>query len=253
MLITQIIMKQIRDYPIVTTLSIAVGTVLASEVIWKLVQCSRNKREKASRVHEVIVFNELGEICAAAHMRNNSIGSQEPQVSPCCNAHCSLRNVAKIAEQIDRAVYSIDLAIFTFSSLYLADALKRALQRGVIIRIISDGEMVYCTGSQITMLAQLGVPVRVPITTNLMHNKFCIIDGVERVEEIRLLRKLKWMRPCYSIVISGSLNWTAQGLGGNWENCIITADEKLTATFQAEFQRMWRAFGKTEASQIQPK
>nr|CAL26371.1 CG12314 [Drosophila melanogaster] len=253
MVITQIIMKQIRDYPIVSTISIAVSTVLASEVIWKLVQCSRSKREKASRVHEVIIFNELGEICAAVHMRNSSMGSQKPQVSPCCNMHCSLRNVAKIVEQIDRAVYSIDLAIYTFTSLFLADSIKRALQRGVIIRIISDGEMVYSKGSQISMLAQLGVPVRVPITTNLMHNKFCIIDGFERVEEIRLLRKLKFMRPCYSIVISGSVNWTALGLGGNWENCIITADEKLTATFQAEFQRMWRAFAKTEGSQIQLK
>ncbi|XP_043648164.1 mitochondrial cardiolipin hydrolase [Drosophila teissieri] len=253
MLNTQIILEQIRYHPIVATISIAVGTVLASEVIWNVVQYFRSKRKKANRVHEVVVFNELGEICAAQHLWNTRPGSQEPKVTHCRNTHCTLRNVGKIAEQIDRAVYSIDLAIYTFTSFSLADALKRALERDVSIRIISDGEMVFSSGSQITMLARLGVPVRVPITTYMMHNKFCIIDGVERVEEIRLLRKRKGMRPCYSIVVSGSVNWTRQGLGGNWENCIITADDKLTAMFQTEFNRMWKAFEKTDESLIQPK
>jgi len=71
-------MEQIRDHPIVATISIAVGAVLASEVMWKAVLYFRDKREKARRVHEVVCFNELGEICAAQHLRNCSPGSPEP-------------------------------------------------------------------------------------------------------------------------------------------------------------------------------
>nr|XP_016945548.1 mitochondrial cardiolipin hydrolase [Drosophila suzukii] len=251
MLSSQLIMEQIRDHPIVATISIAVGAVLASEVMWKAVLYFRDKREKARRVHEVVCFNELGEICAAQHLRNCSPGSPEPVVFRCQNKHCTLRNVGKIVEQIDRAEHSIDLAIYTFTSLTVAEAFKRALQRGVNIRIISDGEMVYSFGSQITTLARFGVPVRVPITTYMMHNKYCIIDGVERVKEIRMLKKRKWMRPCYSIAIIGSVNWTRQGFGGNWEACVITHDEKVTLMLQAEFNRMWKAFEKDENKIIQ--
>ncbi|KAH8353570.1 hypothetical protein KR084_011876 [Drosophila pseudotakahashii] len=251
MLYSQLIMEQIRDHPVAATISIAVGAVLASEVIWKAVLYFRGKKEKASRVHEVVCFNELGEICAAQHLRNCRPGSPEPLVTHCRNKYCTLRNVGKIVEQIDRAEYSIDLAIYTFTSLTLAEAMKRALQRGVNIRIISDGEMVYSGGSQITMLARFGVPVRVPITTYMMHNKFCVIDGVERVEEIRKLRKRTWMRPSYSIAVIGSVNWTRQGLGCNWEACVITHDEKLGFMLQSEFNRMWKAFEKNESQVIQ--
>ncbi|XP_016980795.1 mitochondrial cardiolipin hydrolase [Drosophila rhopaloa] len=254
MLNTALFMQQIREHPIVATISIAAGTILASEVIWKAVKFfhSQLSGKRPLRVHEVLSFNELGDICAAQHLRKSMPGSPELTKSPepivlqCRNMYCSLRNVGKIVEQIDRAVYSLDVAIYTFSSLILADAFKRALQRGVSVRIISDREMVFSSGSQINVLACLGVPVRMPITSKMMHNKYCVIDGVERVEEIRRLKQRKWIRPYCSVVVSGSVNWTRQGFGGNWENCILSEDKELARMFQADFTRMWKAFEKSE-------
>ncbi|XP_017065474.1 mitochondrial cardiolipin hydrolase [Drosophila eugracilis] len=243
MLNFRFIMEHIRNHPIVSTISIFVGMGLVSEVIWKTVEYFRDKREKASRVHEVLIFNELGEICASHHLRECYPKTLEFH---CQNKYCTTKNTGKIVEQFDRAVYSIDLAIYTFTSMTISEALKRALHRGVNIRIISDGEMVYSCGSQIIVLSELGIPVRVPTTTHIMHNKYCVIDGAERVEEIRQAKKRKWMRPCHSIAITGSVNWTRQGFGGNWENCVITADEKISSMLQAEFDRMWRAFAKSE-------
>ncbi|XP_017115790.1 mitochondrial cardiolipin hydrolase [Drosophila elegans] len=248
-------MEQIQKHPIVATISIAAGAILASEVIWKVFTFLQGQLsgKKPLRVHEVLTFNELGDICAAQHLRSSDLSkSPDAVVLQCRNQHCTLRNVGKIVEQIDQAQYSIDIAIYTFTSLVLADAFKRALLRGVNIRIISDREMVFSAGSQINVLACLGVPVRTPITTYMMHNKYCVIDGVERVEEIRLLKKRKWMRPSCSVVVSGSVNWTRQGFGGNWENCILSADEKLARMFQADFARMWKAFENSE-DKLKPK
>ncbi|XP_017049071.1 mitochondrial cardiolipin hydrolase [Drosophila ficusphila] len=245
MLCTQLIMDHIRSHPILATISVGAGTVFVSEVVWKVVKYFLGLRKKQLVVNEVLVFNELGEICAAQHLRNSIPGSG-PMVTQCRNEHCSQRNLEKIVEQIDRAVYSIDVAIYTFTSIFLAEAFKRALQRGVNLRIITDREMCYSSGSQINELARLGVPVRAPDSTKMMHNKYCVIDGAERVEEIRLLKQRKWMRPFCSVIITGSVNWTRQGFGGNWENCIISADEEFAGKFQADFSRMWKAFKKTE-------
>ncbi|XP_017024359.1 mitochondrial cardiolipin hydrolase [Drosophila kikkawai] len=227
-------------------IALGAGTILASEVIWGAIKYPLRLigKLRPPRVHEVVFFNELVENCYSLHynnIRSDSEGSMEPD-SQCANPYCTIKGIGKMVKQIDQAVYAVDIAIYTFTSMALCEALKRALHRGVSIRIISDREMVFSSGSQINLCADLGVPVRGPTTTFLMHHKFLVIDGVERVQEIQRLKQRKWMQNTRSVLISGSVNWTRMGFGGNWENCIITDDKVLAGAFQAEFNRMWKAF-----------
>ncbi|XP_022220904.2 mitochondrial cardiolipin hydrolase [Drosophila obscura] len=224
------------SHPILATVTVFAGTVLASELLWKAIKYVRGHKRRL-RVHEVLFFNELGEICFEQHRGKSSTAVD------CGNNHCSLRKLDKIAALMDEAQYSIDIAIYTFTSKVLWEALKRALQRGVSIRVISDREMVYSTKSQILNMAAFGVPVRGPFTTTLiMHHKFCVIDGKTRVQEILQLKQRKWPRPYESVLISGSVNWTYNGFCGNYENCTISSDEVMTCQFQEEFNRMWMGF-----------
>ncbi|KAH8260842.1 hypothetical protein KR038_007537, partial [Drosophila bunnanda] len=236
----------VQNHPYLATVVLGAGTILASEVMWRAVKFSMGLivNTKPLRVHEVVIFNELGETCSSLHYSNvrmESEGLVVPDLT-CDNPFCSVKGVGKIEQQIDKAVYALDAAIYTFTSMALCEAFKRARQRGVIIRIIGDNEMVFCSGSQLGTLADLGVQVRGPSARFLMHHKFVVIDGVERVQEIQRLKQRKWMQDTRSVLISGSVNWTRMGFGGNWENCIITDDKLLTDSFQTEFSRMWISF-----------
>ncbi|KAH8391520.1 hypothetical protein KR200_003095, partial [Drosophila serrata] len=236
----------VQNHPYLATVALGAGTILASEVIWRVLKFPMGLigKTKPLRVHEVVLFNELGETCSSLHYSNIRSESEGLVVAEltCDNPYCSFKGLSKMVQQIDKAVYAMDVAIYTFSSIPLCEALKRALQRGVTIRIITDNEMVSASGSQLSHLADLGVPVRGHGTSYLMHHKFVVIDGVERVQEIQRLKKRKWMQDTCSVLINGSVNWTRMGFGGNWENCIITDDNVLAHSFQAEFNRMWKAF-----------
>ncbi|KAH8323367.1 hypothetical protein KR067_006279, partial [Drosophila pandora] len=220
-------------------IQIAVVAV-ATEAIWIGVRFRKQPiPETKPRLDKILIFNELGESCALFHKRYKAPGFARK----CPNKYCSMAHMDTIVEHIDKAVYSIDISIYTFSSLTISEAFRRALLRGVTLRIISDNEMVSSAGSQVKVLAGLGVPVLAIETTYMMHNKFCIIDGLERVEEIRRQKNIKLKHTPCSIVITGSINWTRQAFNLNWENIFITDDEFVTAQYQMEFSRMWDFFG----------
>ncbi|XP_068150320.1 mitochondrial cardiolipin hydrolase [Drosophila tropicalis] len=238
------IVALVKSHPIATLLTIGV----ASEIIWRTyIYVRKNALTSKRKVHEVLFFNEKGGSCLAKHLQNTH-KMPRPTIFPdsqCRNEFCTSKHTHRIAYEMDQAQYSLDLAIYTLTSVTLIDAINRSLERGVIVRLISDHEMVDSSGSQIRSMVGARVPVRCPDSNSMMHHKFCVIDGEARVNEILELKKRKSVRPYNSILISGSVNWTRQGLGGNWENCIITSDKVLTKSFQAEFRRMWNAFKST--------
>lgn len=140
------------------------------------------ERSSANEVCEVIWTNELTQSCAVNHNfestgRGGGAASSSPshQSSPrmtsqgrivnlpipnsntkCENPFCAAYNVGRLIELIDSALYSIDLAMYTFTSFELSQAFVRALKRGVFVRIISDHEMAYSTNSQIITLTKAG-------------------------------------------------------------------------------------------------
>ncbi|XP_067641845.1 mitochondrial cardiolipin hydrolase isoform X2 [Eurosta solidaginis] len=252
------------------SLTTSISAVFLSEIVYRGYLYVRENlwRRDASddEIAEVIWTNELTQSCAGGHvLKTQSDGKgptqpesptngmienghvaklPSPSVSPTCqNRFCAAKNVGRLIALIDQARYTIDLAMYTFTSYDLSQAFLRAIRRGVSVRIISDNEMVYSSGSQIITLTKAGVPVRCPLTTMLMHHKFCLLDGPKRARLVLAnINKTYDTKTVKGVVMSGSLNWTMQGFGGNWENIVISSNKQLVEQFEEEFQRMWLAF-----------
>lgn len=222
----------LSQYPIWAKITLGVGTALACKILWSFGQFVRRKISASSngKVLEVLIFNELSVFCDAAdHVEEGT----------CTNKSCTKRNIRKIVQLIERAEYSIDIAMYTFTLCELTLALEQALLRGVQLRLISDHEMICSSKSQIMRLNELGIEVRAPKTTAMMHHKFLVIDGPRRLAEIFDKGK---PGDYSSMVLTGSVNWTMQGVAGNWELCIISSDQVMVTKYEAEFFRMWKAF-----------
>src|SRR5690606_15988443 len=104
---------------------------------------------------------------------------------------------------IDRAEQRIDAAVFEMTSQPVTDALLRAHERGVQIRIVTDGD--HGLERPDTTLDQLE-DVDIPIVSDgnrgaYMHNKFFVID-----------RLYVW---------TGSTNITTNGLYNNNNNALL--------------------------------
>ncbi|XP_034472411.1 mitochondrial cardiolipin hydrolase [Drosophila innubila] len=178
-----------------------------------------------------MIFNELSECCA----RNYN-------ATPCENENCMHRNIQNVIKYIDEAKYTIDFAMYTFTVIGIMNALIEAYKRGVNIRIITDNEMLCSSGGKMSYLeTELPIDIRVPqLKTVMMHHKFMVIDGhrgvYDTVGKIPPPFKVEPYRP---LVLTGSVNWTMQGFGGNWENCLVTTDIVTVTKLEEEFYRMW--------------
>lgn len=124
-----------------------------------------------------------------------------------------------IAFHISRAKKSIDLCVFTISDETLGRSLKNAHNKGIKVRLITDGNKMRDSGSQIKDLARAGIQVKVDNSKYHMHNKFGLIDG--------------------RIAFTGSYNWTYTAKTFNQENLVITTNYTIVNAFVAEFEQLW--------------
>lgn len=225
---------------------IGLSTIIASEIAYRYIRrwmerCAEIRASRTNReVADVIWINEHTQDCAVKNGQNSPKFFHNG--NKCKNMFCYPRNIRKIIQFIDDAKYSIDLSMYIFTSHDLAQAFHRAIKRGLKVRIISDQEMCFSSGSRITDLTKCGIPVRFPNATNmLMHHKFCILDGPGRLRALSNTKKNSTdnLQP---ILFTGSLNWTHQGFNANFENMIITSNGKLIEKFEEEFERMWLSF-----------
>jgi len=124
-----------------------------------------------------------------------------------------------LVDLIDRAKHRIHVAIFTFTSDVLAEALIRAHMRGVEVLVVLELDQVSVRGSEYGRLRSSGVNVRVDGNPSLMHHKFMVIDD--------------------KIVVTGSYNWSAAAEDRNDENLVVIISEKINQSYEREFQRIW--------------
>ncbi len=136
-----------------------------------------------------------------------------------------------ILAQLDGARRYIHVAMYAFTSRYLAQALVRARERGVEVKVVLDGsfqeESEYSKGDY---LKRKGIPVKLvtpvvmrgmKVIKGLMHHKFAVID--------------------HRVVITGSYNWTARAERVNYENLLIFVDSPgLAEAYEREFERLWK-------------
>ena len=120
-----------------------------------------------------------------------------------------LRNTRKHAE----------LCVFTLSDDRISDEVLAAHRRGVAIRLLTDNQKEFDSGSDIGRLRDAGVAVAVDRTEAHMHHKFAIFDG-------------EWL-------LNGSYNWTRSAGEFNEENLVQSNDPTLLQRFSEQFEQLW--------------
>ena len=135
------------------------------------------------------------------------------------NRRPSPYELALIAD-IDAATRSVDMATYEYNLTSIADALARAEQRGVRVRLALDRENLDDPTMAEWVGAAQGVttPVTWEQTDAFMHSKFIIVDA-----------KLVW---------TGSWNATNNDTYRNNNNLLRITAPALVANYQAEFAQM---------------
>jgi phosphatidylserine/phosphatidylglycerophosphate/cardiolipin synthase-like enzyme len=125
----------------------------------------------------------------------------------------------KLVEQINSAEESIDVAIYSFSSNEIAEALINAKERGVEVRVVFDYLQASAEYSVDEFIESEGIKIKIKKDSGAMHNKFCIIDGEK--------------------VLTGSYNYSANANERNDENLVFLIDEVLAREYSSEFNELW--------------
>ncbi len=128
--------------------------------------------------------------------------------------------VKLVQRTIDKAKQSIDVAAYSFTSHKIADALIKAHNSGVVVRMVLDKSHVKRRYPAVLSLQEAGIPIRINRHYAIMHNKYIIIDG--------------------KIVETGSFNYTKNAEKRNAENVIVIKNnKKLTKEFMENWQKLW--------------
>ena len=130
----------------------------------------------------------------------------------------------RIIELIDNAEKSIHVMIFTFSKREIADALIRAKDRGIKVKVIAEEYQSNHDWSQIYYLEENGVNVILDKNNKTFHHKTIIIDE--------------------KITITGSFNFTNSAQYNNDENSLIIHSEYISKEYEREFFRLWEKYTK---------
>mmetsp|Transcript_9341 Transcript_9341/g.17930 ORF Transcript_9341/g.17930 Transcript_9341/m.17930 type:complete len:281 (-) Transcript_9341:28-870(-) len=135
----------------------------------------------------------------------------------------SEESLCKVIAYLNSAKRTLEISIFTITNNRLADALRRAKDRGVAVRVISDDANLEMLGSDVRALGEYGIPIKVDADLHShMHNKFVLIDD--------------------NILMTGSFNWTQQAVKKNQENLAVVEDPVLVELFKQEFEKLWLQF-----------
>ncbi len=123
-----------------------------------------------------------------------------------------------IVHHLNACRTSADICVFTITDDRISDAVLAAHHRGVRVRIVTDNDKAEDLGSDIPKFLAAGIPLLMDRSPFHMHHKFALLDGTH--------------------LLNGSFNWTRGG-DQNMENVVVTADPKLLAAFQREFDAIW--------------
>jgi phospholipase D len=122
-----------------------------------------------------------------------------------------------IEETIAKAQNTILAQAYAFTSLPIADALIKAHQRGVVVRILVDRSQLDSKYTQIRHVAEQGIFVAVDRVPGIAHNKVMIIDD--------------------RYVLTGSFNWTKAAETINAENLLLINDTKTNKIYKEAWHR----------------
>lgn len=181
------------------------------------------------RLSHAIVSCSLGAACCAQSDRIRVYFNHDtdPSVSAgtlAISLHGAMDDT--LEAYIDRALYTIDVAVYNANDYSIMYALNDARDRGVQVRYIAEGS------TSNTGLSALDPSIPVLFRTDGegsgMHNKFLSIDADHD--------ELAW-------VWTGSTNWTQNGLFDDYNNMVFIQDRPLALAYRTEFEEMWGGTG----------
>ena len=119
---------------------------------------------------------------------------------------------------IEGAERQILVVVYKFDEPELLQALKAAMERGVQVRIVADGEEAGRKRSLIDDSQMLGVVAR-RWGDGKLHAKFAVIDD--------------------DLVLSGSYNWTKSAADDNVELFLSSEEPEVVKEFTDLFESLW--------------
>lgn len=126
----------------------------------------------------------------------------------------------EIIEQIDNAEEYIDVAMYSFTSVAIAEAIVQAKNRGIKVRILLDKLQAAGQYSQYQYLLDSNIEAITDVHAGIMHNKIAVIDG--------------------KILLTGSFNWTKSAEEKNEENLFLFIDEEeIIRIYQMRLNYLW--------------
>ena len=125
-----------------------------------------------------------------------------------------------VVKLINETQKTIDAAVYSINNDQIVNALKKAHQRGVKLRILTDKVQAASKSSKVLDLYQYGINIKVNSRFKIEHNKFAVFDGLR--------------------VSTGSFNWTNPASSKNSENCLfVMQDKKVVASYEQRFNELW--------------
>ncbi len=126
-----------------------------------------------------------------------------------------------IVEAIDDADTEIEAAVYAINNDNIVEALKKAHDRGVKIKILTDRLQAANKSSKVRELYDYGINIRVHSKHKIEHNKFAVFDNES--------------------VVTGSYNWTNPATNKNSENCVFfIRDKDAVEEYDNRFKYLWQ-------------
>lgn len=142
-------------------------------------------------------------------------------------------HLARVAELIDDAQDSVDIAMYSFSDGGITDAIERAVDRGVSVRLMFEPARKHKNdpvGTKSDQMEEMGVDVR--YINKIMHHKYAIIDGPREALSANATDQ--------GILLTGSGNWSnSAGTRYDENTVVLFGNAELNMKFQREFNHMW--------------
>lgn len=139
---------------------------------------------------------------------------------------------------------SVHVAMYIFTSNILAEALRKAHERGVHVLVIIDSSMENSSNSRIRYLIDSGIEVKIH-SNKTLHLKMCLIDVdyddksfVPKQETAKIKQTIKI--PYHGCVISGSMNWTREALTNNYDTFTIYRNPNVIKSSAKAFYNIWK-------------
>ncbi|MFA5975790.1 MAG: phospholipase D-like domain-containing protein [Elusimicrobiota bacterium] len=126
---------------------------------------------------------------------------------------------SRIVKTLDRCQTSLEIALYEFSSPRLTQAVERAAERGVFVRVLLDATPSR-TSVKNNRFPNLEVRYLQGRRAGAMHHKFAVLDNQE--------------------LMTGSFNWTRAAQYMNHENIIFEDDGGIVLAYSRQFEDLWR-------------